>query len=200
MSAPTDADLAFLRERMGDVEVGRLRSGEDTIDLPVGIRGETLPSHVGVFATTGMGKSNLMKVLAGQAPGGQGPLRHAAVRPHGEYLSGRGGCSRRGLAHHPWARERLRVYSPSPWAGQASLPRLSLAELTVDDLRTAWKSPPPSAGGPVESAYALLGDKDVAEPAGRGGPRGPQGRRAGPPRPGDNPSLPRPSGSCGCPG
>ena len=58
VSAPTDADLAFLRERMGDVEVGRLRSGEDTIDLPVGIRGETLPSHVGVFATTGMGKSN----------------------------------------------------------------------------------------------------------------------------------------------
>jgi len=42
---------------MGDVEVGRLRSGEDTIDLPVGIRGETLPSHVGVFATTGMGKT-----------------------------------------------------------------------------------------------------------------------------------------------
>ena len=38
VSAPTDADLAFLRERMGDVEVGRLRSGEDTIDLPVGIR------------------------------------------------------------------------------------------------------------------------------------------------------------------
>src|SRR6266542_2136305 len=59
-------DLAFLRAQMGDVEIGRLRSGEDAIDLPVGIRGETLPSHVGVFATTGMGKSNLMKVLAGQ--------------------------------------------------------------------------------------------------------------------------------------
>src|SRR4029434_5375528 len=55
VSAPPDAALAFLRERMGDVEIGRLRSGEDTIDLPVGIRGETLPSHVGVFATTGTG-------------------------------------------------------------------------------------------------------------------------------------------------
>ena len=50
VSAPTDTDLAFLRERMGDVEVGRLRSGEDTIELPVGIRGETLPSHGGVCA------------------------------------------------------------------------------------------------------------------------------------------------------
>ncbi len=91
VSAPTDADLAFLRERMGDVEVGRLRSGEDTIDLPVGIRGETLPSHVGVFATTGMGKSNLMKVLAGQLLAAQGPLRDAAVRPPRRVPGGRGG-------------------------------------------------------------------------------------------------------------
>jgi hypothetical protein len=56
--------------------------------------------------------------------------------PHGEYLEG-GAAGRRGLAHHPWAAQRLRVYSPSPRAGQASLLRLSLAELTVDDLRTA---------------------------------------------------------------
>jgi len=120
VSAPTDTDLAFLRERMGDVEVGRLRSGEDTIELPVGIRGETLPSHVGVFGAAG----------------------------------------RRGLAHHPWAAQRLRVYSPSPRAGQASLLRLSLAELTVDDLRTAWKFTGPQSEA-LESAYALLGDKGV---------------------------------------
>src|SRR6266540_3335435 len=59
VAAPAQDDLAFLRAQMGDVEIGRLRSGEDAIDLPVGIRGETLPSHVGVFATTGIGKSNL---------------------------------------------------------------------------------------------------------------------------------------------
>jgi hypothetical protein len=88
VSAPTDADLAFLRERMGDVEIGRLRSGEDTIDLPVGIRGETLPSHVGVFATTGMGKSNLMKVLAGQLLAAQGRYAMLLFDPHGEYLEG----------------------------------------------------------------------------------------------------------------
>ena len=86
VSAPTDADLAFLRERMGDVEVGRPRSGEDTIDLPVGIRGETLPSHVGVFATTGMGKSNPMKVLAGQLLAAHGRYAMLLFDPHGEYL------------------------------------------------------------------------------------------------------------------
>jgi len=159
VSAPTDTDLAFLRERMGDVEVGRLRSGEDTIDLPVGIRGETLPSHVGVFATTGMGKSNLMKVLAGQLLAAHGKYAMLLFDPHGEYLEG-GAAGRRGLAHHPWAQQRLRVYSPSPRAGQASLLRLSLAELTVDDLRTAWKFTGPQSEA-LESAYALLGDKGV---------------------------------------
>src|SRR6266540_2295110 len=126
ISAPTQSDLEFLRARMGDVEIGRLRSGEGTIELPVGIRGETLPSHVGVFATTGMGKSNLMKVLAGQLLTAGGRYAMLLFDPHGEYLEG-GGPPRKGLAHHPWAASgRLRVYSPSPKPGQANLLRLSL--------------------------------------------------------------------------
>jgi DNA helicase HerA-like ATPase len=159
VSAPIEEDLEFLRARMGDVEVGRLRSGEDTIELPVGIRGSTLPSHVGVFATTGMGKSNLMKVLAGQLLAAGGRYAMLLFDPHGEYLEG-GGPPRRGLAHHPWAQQRLRVYSPSPKPGQASLLRLSLAELSVDDLRTAWKFTGPQSEA-LESAAALLGDKGV---------------------------------------
>src|SRR6266511_2715590 len=145
-----------LPSQLGDVEIGRLRSGEDAIDLPVGIRGETLPSHVGVFATTGMGKSNLMKVLAGQLLLAHGRYALLLFDPHGEYLHG-GGPARKGLAHHPWAAERLRVYSPSAKAGQASLLRLSPAELTVDDLRTAWKFSGPQSEA-LESAYALLGE------------------------------------------
>ena len=158
VTAPADADLAFLRERMGDIQVGRLRSGEDTIELPVGIRGETLPSHVGVFATTGMGKSNLMKVLAGQMLASGGRYAMLLFDPHGEYLAGSPG--RRGLLHHPWAEQRLRVYSPNPRSGQGNLLRLSLAELSVDDLRTAWKFTGPQSEA-LESAYALLGDKGV---------------------------------------
>ncbi len=157
VTAPTQADLEFLRERMGDVEIGRLRSGEDTIDLPVGIRGETLPSHVGVFATTGMGKSNLMKVLAGQLLAAHGRYALLLFDPHGEYLNG-GGPPRKGLADHPLAPERLRVYSPSPRPGQGNLLRLSLAELSVDDLRTAWKFTVPQSEA-LESAAAHLGEK-----------------------------------------
>ena len=143
ISSPTAEDFAFLRERMGDLRVGLLRSGEDTIDLEVGIRGETLTSHVGVFATTGMGKSNLMKVLAGTILESRGRYALLLFDPHGEYLDG-GGGTRRGLRDHPWAADRLRVYTtrPGPAAGHTAL-RLALAELTTGDLQTAydWSGP-----------------------------------------------------------
>src|SRR6266571_1124603 len=101
VTAPTAEDFAFLRERMGDLSIGLLRSGEDTIDLEVGIRGSTLTSHVGVFATTGMGKSNLMKVLAGQVLASRGRYALLLFDPHGEYLEGGSGL-RKGLRAYQW--------------------------------------------------------------------------------------------------
>jgi DNA helicase HerA-like ATPase len=109
-----------------------------------------------VFATTGMGKSNLMKVLAGQLLAAHGRYAMLLFDPHGEYLEG--GVGRKGLVDHPWANERLRVYSPSPQAGQGNLLRLSLAELTPDDLKTSWKFST-AQGEALETAYAELGDK-----------------------------------------
>jgi len=139
VTAPAAEDFAFLRERMGDLRIGQLRSGEDTIDLEVGIRGDTLTSHVGVFATTGMGKSNLMKVLAGQILASQGRYACLLFDPHGEYHEG-GGGGRRGLRHHPWADDRLKVYATRPGAGSGSTTlRLSLSELTLGDLQTAYE-------------------------------------------------------------
>ena len=137
ITAPTPDDFAFLRERMGDLQIGLLRSGEDTIDLEVGIRGETLASHVGVFATTGMGKSNLMKVLAGQVLASQGRYAILAFDPHGEYLDGAGG-TRRGLRDHPWAGERLRVYATREAGSGHTALRLTLGEITLGDLQTAY--------------------------------------------------------------
>jgi uncharacterized protein len=139
VTAPTVGDFDFLRGRMGDVRLGLLRSGEDTIDLEVGIRGDTLTSHVGVFATTGMGKSNLMKVLAGNLLASQGRYAMLLFDPHGEYLDGGGGV-RRGLRDHPWAGERLRVYATREGAaGGYTALRLSLSELTLGDLQTAYE-------------------------------------------------------------
>ena len=138
VTAPSIEDFAFLRERMGDLQVGRLRSGEDVIDLEVGIRGDTLASHVGVFATTGMGKSNLMKVLAGEVLGSRGRYATLLFDPHGEYLDGGSGI-RKGLRDHPWAAERLKVYATRAHGAGATALRLSLSELTQDDLQTAYQ-------------------------------------------------------------
>ncbi len=139
VTSPTAEDFSFLTERMGDLRVGLLRSGEDTIDLDVGVHGETLTSHVGVFATTGMGKSNLMKVLAGTVLESRGRYAALLFDPHGEYHEG-GSGARRGLRDHPWAEDRLRVYATRPGTGAgATALRLSLAELTQGDLQTAYE-------------------------------------------------------------
>ncbi|MHA2118295.1 MAG: ATP-binding protein [Candidatus Thorarchaeota archaeon] len=47
----------------GSVRVGDLQIGEATLDVPVMIPTDKLPMHVGIFGSTGSGKSNLMMVL-----------------------------------------------------------------------------------------------------------------------------------------
>ncbi len=47
----------------GEIVVGNLQVGEDTLDVPVRIPCKYLPMHVGIFGSTGSGKSNLMMVL-----------------------------------------------------------------------------------------------------------------------------------------
>jgi DNA helicase HerA-like ATPase len=144
--APEAADFAFLRSRMGDLAVGTLRSGEAEVDVAVGIPGSSLASHVGVFATTGMGKSNLMQVLAGAVMTRRGRYGMVLVDPHGEY--------RAALARHPWAAEGLRTYANRALPGTTSL-RVSLGELGIDDLRTAyaWTRPQEEALFELERHY-----------------------------------------------
>ncbi|MDP8936468.1 MAG: ATP-binding protein, partial [Actinomycetota bacterium] len=148
--APEPADFAFLRTRMGDLPVGALRSGETVVEFEVGIPGASLASHVGIFATTGMGKSNLMKVLAGGVMRAQGRYGLLLVDPHGEYRSE--------LARHPWASDRLRTYAARSLPNTSSL-RVGLGELTVDDLRTAydWSRPQEEALFELERHYRADG-------------------------------------------
>jgi uncharacterized protein len=152
--APEPADFAFLRTRMGDLPVGTLRSGETEVDFEVGISGRSLASHVGIFATTGMGKSNLMMVLAGGVLRSAGRYGLLLVDPHGEY--------RTQLARHPWAGERLRTYAARSLPTTSSL-KVGLGELSVDDLRTAydWSRPQEEALFELERRFA--GSKGAPE-------------------------------------
>jgi DNA helicase HerA-like ATPase len=47
----------------GEVYIGDLQVGETTLDVPIKIPSKFLPMHMGIFGSTGAGKSNLMMVL-----------------------------------------------------------------------------------------------------------------------------------------
>jgi uncharacterized protein len=148
--APSPEDFDFLAERMGDLPIGHLRSGETVVPFKVGIPGASLATHVGIFATTGMGKSNLMQVLASGIMQANGRYALLLIDPHGEYRSA--------LGRHPWAGTALRVYANRSLPGCSAL-RISLAELSVDDLRTAyeWSRPQEEALYELERHYGTDG-------------------------------------------
>ena len=128
-------DYSVLSQFMGDIIVGDLRSGEEVVPFNVGIRGTDFPSHIGIFATTGMGKSNLMKRLAVAVmeAGGFGLL---ILDPHGEYFDG-GKAELRGLNHHPMAKDRLVVYSARDLRGAMggyNKIKISAQEIEIEDL------------------------------------------------------------------
>ncbi len=107
-------EFTFLRNVMGDIEIGYLRNGSRLVEeIPVALHSEAMDHHMGVFATTGMGKSNFMKVFAASC------MRLASINaskfgllivdPHGEYLLGKNGT--RGLMHLRRYSDGLVVYS-----------------------------------------------------------------------------------------
>jgi DNA helicase HerA-like ATPase len=128
-------DYSVLKQYMGDVIVGDLRSGEEIVPVNVGIRGLDFSSHVGIFATTGMGKSNLMKRLAAACLE-SGKYGLMILDPHGEYFDG-GKSELRGLVHHPLAKDRLVVYSTRDLRGAVggfNKIKLSAQEIEIEDL------------------------------------------------------------------
>src|SRR5438105_3836368 len=103
--------------------IGRV-TGRSVTELRIrtGLDPRALAQHVGIFATTGMGKSNLLKVLAGSCLD-SGHVGLLLLDPHGEYADGGAathpdGRPLRGLLHHP-RRDRLHVYTSRPVPGFA---------------------------------------------------------------------------------
>jgi len=105
----SDSDVRMMLESQtgGELFVGDLQVGEKTLDVPVMIPSKFLPMHVGIFGSTGSGKSNLMMVLikslidtnitASTNPDG-GMLRISAfcIDPHDEFAKG---VDRYGIHH-----------------------------------------------------------------------------------------------------
>lgn len=107
-------DLDFLPGREDGVFVGHIRSGtkvmrEAGVWLPAE---DTFSHHVLIPATTGRGKSNLVKTMLWHLLD-SGKVGALVLDAHNEYHSGGKADGYAGLKDHPRAHERLAYYTPS---------------------------------------------------------------------------------------
>lgn len=117
-------DTILLSELKGDLEIGLLKSGRGVMDLPVGIYGQkAIGEHIGVFGTTGSGKSNLVKVLASSIAN-NGNYGLLIFDVHNEYYES--------LARHPKSKERLLVFRPGEAAKESHAQPLQIKYSEVD--------------------------------------------------------------------
>ncbi len=129
-------DYQFLKDFMGDIEVGLLRSGDEVLQFPVGISSRSIPHHIGIFATTGMGKSNLMKNLALSCMK-QRKFGFLILDPHGEYYDG-GEKGKRGLIHSS-QQGALEVFSSRELKGPYNTLNISASEIEITDLENLYE-------------------------------------------------------------
>lgn len=135
---PSGDDFIFLENLGANLLFSRLRSGERVLDLKIGISSKSVVSHVGVFATTGMGKSNLMKRFAG-AILEYGSVGLLIFDPHGEYYDGGGEAKLKGLIDHPRARENLCIYSSRKLENKYETLQISASEIEPVDLNHIYE-------------------------------------------------------------
>jgi DNA helicase HerA-like ATPase len=103
-----EEDYSILR-LTGDLEIGRLRSGEEVL-IAVGITVKAIPKMMGMFGMTGSGKTNTELVLNARIidnPETVGLIFDFA----GQLLTGKDIGSRSGLRDHPLFHTKVRYYS-----------------------------------------------------------------------------------------
>jgi len=113
----TKEDFDFLTKPSNPVFLGNIRSGSKVLEVPVYLDGlKAFTHHIIVPATTGRGKSNLVKVMLWDVLDKDfcGVL---VLDPHDEYFGRHG----KGLKDHSTSKKNLMYYSPRPVRGSLSL-------------------------------------------------------------------------------
>lgn len=111
-------DLSFLTKPDNPIFFGNVRSGSKVLDVPVFLNGlDVFTHHVLIPATTGRGKSNLVKVLLWHVMGSNGQFGMLVLDPHDEYYGRHG----KGLKDHPKAKQNLVYFSTNPVRGANTL-------------------------------------------------------------------------------
>lgn len=113
----TEKDLTFLTKPPTPVYLGKVRSGSKVLDVDVHLNGlDVLKHHIVVPATTGRGKSNLIKVILWSVLD-QNLFGILVLDPHDEYY----GRHNKGMKDHPNAKDNLLYYSATPPSGANTL-------------------------------------------------------------------------------
>lgn len=113
-----------LQKQLGDLAIGKLRSGSDVLNIDAGLFSKLLPYHIGVFAKTGGGKSNTMKVVLGAIMETTGRAGALIFEPHGEYIQD--------LKRHPLAKDYLVCFAQSVKKGDPTRKiRIAYDDITV---------------------------------------------------------------------
>ncbi|HPD76122.1 MAG TPA: ATP-binding protein [Methanoregulaceae archaeon] len=163
---PTAGDFRFLTQQMGEIEVGFMRSGQDIIrDVAVRIPAKVLPQHMGVFATTGMGKSNFMKTFCASCMKEQ-KFGLLIVDPHGEYVSGgksSTGDPTKGLVHFTNGRDGLAIFTIRSEADRKKY-AMNRLNLEYDDFRISDLAILHELSGPqydIVEAFSRVSGREV---------------------------------------
>lgn len=113
----TRDDLQFLTKPEKPVYLGKVRSGTKIMDVDVYLDAvDAFSHHILIPATTGRGKSNLVKVMIGSILEAD-YCAALVLDPHDEYY----GRTGKGLKDLPKAKEKLLYFSPSPQPGSFTL-------------------------------------------------------------------------------
>lgn len=107
------SDLTFLKRGGEQIYLGKIRSGSKIIDADVWLKAEDVfTHHILIPATTGRGKSNLVKTILWHVLDSN-KVGALVLDAHDEYY----GRKDAGLKDHPLARQNLVYYTPTPPPG-----------------------------------------------------------------------------------
>lgn len=141
-------DFGFLVQPRNPLYLGQLRSGGKALDVPVHLDArDILSHHVLVPATTGRGKSNLLKCVLWSVIE-QPHCGMLVLDPHDEYYR-----PKNSLSAHP-RKEKIRYYSPNPLPGTDTL-AINLRQLRPQhfDGVLDWSGPQKEALGAFFKVY-----------------------------------------------
>ncbi|MCC7572922.1 MAG: ATP-binding protein [Candidatus Methanofastidiosum sp.] len=112
-----EQDLKFLEKPKRPLYFGQIRSGSRVLGIDVFLKGDdVITHHMLISASTGKGKSNLVKVLTYNLLN-QNYAGLLVIDPHDEYY----GRTKKGLKDHPNARNKIIYYSTNPPPGTSTL-------------------------------------------------------------------------------